>query len=139
MWRRRCRWLVEHTLGFFFFALTPDVGWGGPPQAVNNRLVVHVTRRHKTFKLYDGRQNPGLEWEEVHLHRPAVWSAASPRPHRPAGPIRIATDLFLTPSTLQLLLTFVVADDRSPCGSRGLHQAELLEMLERWPERMAWR
>jgi len=71
--------------------------------------------------------------------RPAVWSAASPRPHRPAGPIRIATDLFLTPSTLQLLLTFVVADDRCPCGSRGLHQSELLELLEAWPERMAWR
>ena len=63
---------------------------------------------------------------------------ALPRPHRPAGPIRIATDLFLTPSTLQLLLTFVVADDRCPCGSRGLHQAELLELLEGWPERMAW-
>jgi len=51
----------------------------------------------------------------------------------------IATDLFLTPSTLQLLLTFVVADDSCPCGSRGLHQAELLELLEGWPERMAWR
>ena len=51
----------------------------------------------------------------------------------------VATDLFLTPSTLQLLLTFVVADDRCPCGSRGLHQAELLELLEGWPERMAWR
>ena len=24
------------------------------------------------------------------------------------------------------------------CGSRGLHQAELLELLEGWPERMAW-
>ena len=99
-----------------------------PPQA-NNRLVVHVTRLHKTFKLYDGRQTPGLEWEEVHVQRPAVWSAASLRPHQKAGPIRIATDLFLTPSTLQLLLTFVVADDRCPCGSRGLHQAELLELL----------
>ena len=53
------------------------LGWGGPPQAVNNRLVVHVTRRHKTFKLYDGRQTPGLEWEEVHTAgRPAVWSVA---------------------------------------------------------------
>ena len=59
--------------------------------------------------------------------------------HRPAGPIRIATDLFLTPSTLQLLLTFVVADDRCPCGSRGLHQAELLKLFEGWPERVAWR
>ena len=29
---------------------------------------------------------------------------------------------------LFVLLTFVVADDRCPCGSRGLHQAELLEL-----------
>ena len=86
---------------------------------------------HKTFKLYDARQD-GEDREELHVQEVAV--AIGPR----SLATRISTDLFLTPFSLQLLLSFVVGDDECEYGGRGLREPELLELLEAWPEQVTW-